>query len=366
MLTVGVEEEYLLVERESGAPSSAAERVARAARHREGLTDDDVQRELLQAQLEVATPPCETLDEIGGHLLRLRHELATATESEGCRLLACGAAPLRGDGPPSVTDSARYREIHDRAPQLVDEQLINGMHIHVAVPERRTGVAVLNRLRPWLPILLAMGVNSPVWDGGDTGFASWRAVHFDRWPVSGPPPHFTDEADYERRIDALVGTGVVRDRGQLYWQARVSDKYPTVEVRCWDVQLRADDAVLLAGVLRALVTSVLDDEAAGRALLPPPPELARAAVWHAARGGLVDDLVDLPHGSNRKAGDAVMALMERLAPALKASGDTAQVSALVDRLLVEGTGAERQRRVLAESADVQQLIEWIAAETVAR
>ncbi|MDP9418275.1 MAG: glutamate--cysteine ligase [Actinomycetota bacterium] len=362
MLTVGVEEEYLLVDAVSGQPTPAADRVSRVARAQPALGEDDVQRELLQAQLEVATPPCETLDEVGGHLLRLRSELVRAAESEGCRLLATGAAPLHGDGPAEVTRTQRYEEIHDHAPRLVDEQLINGMHVHVAVPDRRTGVSLLNRLRPWLPVLLAMGVNSPVWDGRDTGFASWRSVHFERWPVSGPPPHFDDEQDYERRADALVATGVIRDRAQLYWQARLSDNYPTIEVRCWDVQLRADDAVLLAGLLRALVARLLADASAGEVAVPPPPELVRAAAWHAARGGLTAELVDLPHGGNRDAREVVSALLEHLRRQLDETGDTEQISALLDRLLREGTGAERQRAVL-ERYGLSALVRWIGAET---
>lgn len=193
--------------------------------------------------------------------------MASAAEANGCRIAATGAAPVRGTGPVPVTPNPRYLRMVGEARQLVDEHLISGMHVHAAVPDPETGVAVLNRIRGWLPTLLAMSANSPLWDAQDTGFASWRTIVFGRWPVSGPPPRFEGIDDYEQRLEALVASGVIADRGQVYWQARLSDRYPTVEVRCLDVQLRADDAVMFAGIVRALVATAIADEKAG---LPCP------------------------------------------------------------------------------------------------
>ncbi|MEU8460540.1 glutamate--cysteine ligase [Streptomyces sp. NPDC029003] len=348
MITLGVEEEYLLVDPVSGLPLPLVEDVRRTAGLGPLAGQDEVQDELLQAQIEVATPVCWTLDEVGGHLLRLRHALASAAEANGCRIAATGAAPLRGAAPVPVTRTPRYLRMEGAARQLVDEQLICGMHVHVGVPDAATGVAVLNRMRPWLPALLAMSVNSPLWDGRDTGFASWRTIVFGRWPVSGPPPHFDGPADYERRLTALVDSGVIGDRAQVYWQARLSDRYPTVELRCLDVQLRAEDAVMLAGVVRALVATAIAEEKAGRPPVPPAaPESAQAGNWHAARYGLDSALLD-PRGPARGGGDVLSSLLRHLTPALEEAGDLRQVGALVHRLRREGTPADRQRRALAD------------------
>ncbi|MFD8636902.1 YbdK family carboxylate-amine ligase [Streptomyces sp. NPDC059656] len=254
---------------------------------------------------------------------------------------------MRGDRPVPVTPSSRYLRMEGRARRLVDEQLINGMHVHVAVPDTGTRVAVLNRIRVWLPVLLAMSANSPVWDGQDTGFASWRTIVFGRWPVSGPPPHFDGSVDYERRLDALVASGVIADRGQVYWQARLSERYPTVEVRCLDVQLQPEDAVMLAGIVRALVATAMADEKAGLPVPHPAPELLQVGNWHAARHGLNSVLVD-PEGRPRSSGDVLCSLLQYVTPALEEAGDLRQVGSLVHRLLQEGTPADRQRRALAE------------------
>ncbi|WP_461029788.1 carboxylate-amine ligase [Streptomyces sparsus] len=363
MLTLGIEEEFLLLDPDTGLPVPLADKVRAGVRREPALGSDEVQPELLQVQVEVATPICETLDEAGGHLLRMRHSLSSAAEKAGCRLAASGSAPLAGHNPVPITDAPRYRALLDVAPQLVDEQLINGMHCHVAVPDRATGVAVVNRLRPWLPVLVAMGANSPVWQGHDTGFASWRTVVFNRWPVSGQPPLFADEQDYERRVEGLLHAGVIGDRGALYWQARVSEKYPTVEVRALDVQLRAGDAVLFGGLIRALVATALEDERAGRPMPAVPQEILVGAGWHAARYGLEAHLVTPDGTASRPAAEVVGSLLRHIQPALAEAGDERQVGGLIRQLLTDGTAAARQRSAM-ERGGMAALTELITSETV--
>lgn len=347
MITFGVEEEYLLVDPVTGLPVARSEEVRAAADLGPVADEEEVQPELLQAQVEVATPICVALEEAGGHLLRLRHAVAAAAEGLGCRLAPVAAAPHLGAAPVPVTDRPRYQAMHTSAAQLVDEQLINGMHVHVAVPDREMGVAVLNRIRVWLPTLLALSANSPLWDGRATGFASWRTLVFGRWPVSGPPPRFADIDDYESRVEALNTSGAVLDNGQLYWHARLSERYPTVEIRCLDVQLEVDEAVMLAGVVRALVATAMREQKDGEPVPEIPQELLQAATWRAARDGLSGKLID-PTGRLRKCGDVLCMLASHIGPALEAAGDAREVNSLLHRLLREGTGADRQLQAFAE------------------
>ncbi|MET9177036.1 glutamate--cysteine ligase [Kitasatospora aureofaciens] len=343
MLTIGVEEEYLLIDPVTGVPVSRASRVVQAAARRSALTEGEVQREVSQAQLEVATPVCRSLDEVGGHLLRLRLSLGEAAEACGCRLAAVGSAPFVDRLAVPVTPTPRYLRMRRQAPALTDEQLINGMHVHVGVRDPDDRVTVLNALRPWLPVLTALAANSPMWRGRDTGFASWRTIVFDRWPVAGLPPRFTDAADYDHRSGELVRTGLIADTGQLYWQARLSQHYPTVEVRAMDVQLHVDEAVLLAGLVRALAARAL--EGAGPAS-DRPPEFLRATAWYAARHGAVGTLHDPLSNRMLPAREVTAGLLAHLAGPLRESGDRARVARLIEQLHCGGNGAVRQRREL--------------------
>jgi carboxylate-amine ligase len=248
-----------------------------------------------------------------------------------------------------VTDKPRYRDMLRQAAVLVEEQLINGMHVHVGVPDRRAGVRVMAGVRPWLPVVLALSANSPMWRGRDSGFASFRAVHWGRWPVEGPTPVFASAEDYEDRVEALLGTGAVRDRGQLYWHARLSEHAPTVEIRIADVQLEVWSAVLVAGLVRGLALTALRTPHVPAPADQVPVELLRAATWAAARYGLGSGLVDPRSGRQEPAADVVSALLDHVRPALAELGDRELVEERTTRVLTEGNGATRQRRVFADA-----------------
>lgn len=360
-MTLGVEEEFLLLDARTGLPAPRAARVRAAADRESTLERDEVDSELLQALVEVATPVCGTLDDVTAHLTRFRQALAPAARRADCLLAATGGAPWSASLPVPVTQNQRYREMRVEAARLVDEQLICGMHIHVAVPDKSAGAAALGRLRPWLPVFVALGANSPFWDDRDTGFASWRTVVFGRWPISGSPPFFSDAAHYEERIAALLATGVVPDRHQLYWHARLSDDYPTLEVRAPDVQLDVDSAVTIAGIARALVATALRESRRGARPLDPPASILQAAGWHAARHGLAADLVDPRNGTPGPAAEVVGRLIDHLTPALSELGDLDRVTAGVQRLIDGGTGAARQRAALARGG-TEGLLELITPE----
>ncbi|MGX1669332.1 glutamate--cysteine ligase [Streptomyces sp. NPDC055400] len=360
-LPVGVKEEYLLLDADTGLPAQKADQVRGAAGLEPIAEEREIRAELTQAQIEVVTPECVDLDEVGGHLLRLRHALGRAAESRGCRLAACATPPLKEVEPPPVTNLPRYHAVRATSAQLASEQLVCGMQVNVAVPDPEIGVTVLNRIRLWLPVVVAMAANSPFWAGQDTGFASWRTVVFGRWPVSGPSPHFDGLADHEQRLQRLLSCGVITDLGQIYWQARLSSHSATVEVRCPDVQLRADEAVMITGIVRALVATAITD--GGAPVQPCPPELLQAMNWHAALHGLGGSLVDA-EGRLRSAGDVLSQLTDRITPALLEAGDSREVAALVHRLLREGTASDRQRRAL-EDGDMRAVTDLIIAETTA-
>lgn len=349
MTTLGIEEEYLLLHPESGLPVFNATEVQALLETGDSISTEDIQRELLSCQIETATPVCETLTEAEESLLNFRRQLSAAARKSGVRASGSATAPRIEEGYPQLTDKQRYYELKSSAPGIVADQFVNGLHVHVGIPNKETGVQALNRIRPWLPIITALSTNSPFWLVRDSGFASWRTVHYRRWPVQGCPPVFADAGEYERRIQRLVDTGVIIDRGVLTWVARLSDHYPTLEVRTADSQLEAQDSVLIAALVRGLVTTAVDDALAGKPYADPDAELLDAAQWQAARQGLSDVVVNPLSGKLVPAREQMDRLLEYTGSALDAAGDTNWVLAGLKTVWDRGTGAVRQRRAMHHS-----------------
>ncbi len=353
MTTLGVEEEFLLVDPRTRDLVPVAPRVLAAAGPDLGA---QVTGELTQAQVETATPVCADLADVRRQLGRLRTGLVTAAESVGCRLAAMAAPVLPGE-PPPVTETSRYRAITDHFGPIAEDQGVCGCHVHVGMPDRRTAVAVGTLLRPWMPVLLALTAGSPLWRGRDTGYASWRSVLWSRWPVSGPTPPFDSVEQYDAVVDALVTSGVVLDRAQVYWTIRPSDVHPTLEVRVTDVCATVDEAVLLAALVRGLALTAGQALRRGDVPPPAPQELLAAAHWRAAHSGLEGVGVDVLTGRPRPAWSLVEALLAWVRPALVALGDLDEVEHLLGRLRVTGSNAARQRAVLREGGALTDVVD---------
>ncbi|MDP9497789.1 MAG: YbdK family carboxylate-amine ligase, partial [Actinomycetota bacterium] len=240
--TLGVEEEYHLVDAATGRLADAPEVVHRA----HALLGDAAQGEISTSQLEVVTPVCGSLAELRAQLVRLRRGAAQAPAQSGCAVLAAGTHPSATWRDQRLSEGERYVDLHRRWGLLAVQQLIAGCHVHVSVPDE-LAIGALDRLRPDLPVLLAIGGSSPFWEGADTGYASYRTLWFARWPVTGLPEAFGDPAAYDEAVRSLVRAGVADDASHLYWDARPSVRYPTLEVRVSDTLPRVDDAVLYAG-----------------------------------------------------------------------------------------------------------------------
>lgn len=346
--TVGVEEEFLLVDEASGRTVPAAGDVLEAAGRPAGLPEGaGAKPELLTSQVEFVSGICGELPALAGQLADGRRTLAAAARSTGRRLLAAGTPVLQG-GPAALTEGERYERIGRIYGGLLADYEACGCHVHVGIADEETAVAVVNRLRPWLPTLLALSANSPFHDGRDTGYASWRMVLQSRFPGSGVPPFFPSAAAYRRQLQQLVDCGSLADVRQSFWLARPSPTFPTVEFRVADAATTVDEAVLQAALSRALVSTALREIAAGAEPVRVSEQVAAAAVWSAARHGLDGPGVHPLKERQVPAVELVDELLERLTPALEESGDLESVRRLLRDVVDGGTGARRQRAAVAE------------------
>lgn len=363
--TVGVEEELLLVDPETRQIGSRSAQVIKEFREhgagRSGGAVDDLDRELFRHQVETRTAPERDLAEIRAQLVRARRHASEAAETAGLVIVASGTSPC-GGLPVQVSDDDRYRTMLERFGRTATYGGTCGMHVHVAVDSDDEGVAVLDRIAPWLPVLLALTANSPFADGEDTGHASWRSETWNRWPSAGVTEQFGGVQAYRDACRFLLDSGAALDDGMLYLPARLSTGQPTVEVRVCDVCADPDDAVLTAALVRGLVETAARDAGAAH---PPGrwrAEALRAGHWRAARYGVGGPLVHPERRELAPAREVVEALVDHVAEALAEAGDHGRVSEGLERVLAH-SGASRQRAAYESGGQVTAVVDDLVERT---
>jgi carboxylate-amine ligase len=361
-LSLGVEEEFHIADAASRILTPDGD-VVLGAVGRDRFAPKQFTSEIYLSMVEAATVVCHTLDEVRNQVRALREELCAAAAAHGLSILASGIMPLTRQRSQHITPDARYHLIERVHQQVSREMMACGTHVHIGVDDRENAVGALNHVREHLAPLLALSANSPFWEARDTGFASYRTVLWGRWPSAALPELFADAAEYDAVGQMLVESGAIVDLGQIYWDVRLSTKHPTLEFRVADVCMTVDEAVVQAGLCRALVRTALEQIDKGVKPRAIRPEALRAAKWRAARFGLEDRLFDPIACRLLPASVVVHAMLEHLRPALESEGDWEEICELVDALLVGGSGAARQRAAFAEQGRLEDTIDLIVRST---
>jgi glutamate---cysteine ligase / carboxylate-amine ligase len=356
--TFGVEEEFLLVDGRTGQPMPVAEQSLSPSHNPVGpagaASGPALTLEVKQEQLEAVGPVCSTLQELASAIRAGRSLADEAARSVGARAVALATSPLPTT--PTLVPQPRFMEMAARFGLTFQEQLTCGFHVHVLIKSAAEGVAVLDRIRVWLPVVLALSANSPFWRGTDTGYASFRYQAWSRWPTAGPCERFGSAREYRRHVRSLLAAGVLLDEGMVYFDARLSRNHPTVEVRIADVCLDSGHAAAIAAIVRALVERAAQDWAAGSEAPRVSVAELRLAAWQASSAGtegtLVHPLLNIPCAAT----EAVQALLAHVRPALAETGDEEHVTAELARILAAGTGARRQREVMLSSESLTAVV----------
>jgi carboxylate-amine ligase len=325
--------------------------------------DDTVDRELLRHQVETRTEPATDLGDVRAQLVAARRRVGEAARDAGTAAVATGTAPF-GAGEVQVSPKDRYRAMVDEFGEISREAGTCGMHVHVGIGSREEGVGIVDRLRPWLPLVLALSANSPYAEGRDTGYASWRSQIWSRWPTAGATELFGDPATYDALVDGLIAAGAASDPGMIYFEARLAADHPTVEIRVADVCTDVDDALVVAAAVRAIATTAAAEWEAGTDPGAWRSELLRAAAWRAGRYGLAGTLLHPVDRGLAPVRDVLTSFVERMRPALEAAGDLDLVTRGFDRLLA-ATGAARQRAAFERGGSIEDVAADLVARTVA-
>jgi carboxylate-amine ligase len=357
-MTIGVEEEFHLVDRESRRSTDAVAEVLRGVGRNEEIVP-----ELKVSMIESNSRVHTSLRDLRSDLADLRRDLANAAASVGAGLLAAGTSPLLGHDALRTYPKLRYLEMSEDFPSLEREQAVAGVQTQVGIADREVAVQVVTRSQRFAPVMLALSAGSPYWDGEDTGYASWRTRVWERWPSTGPTAPFGSAADYDATVDALLAGGTIRDAGMVYFDVRVSAHQPTVEFRICDAVDRLDDVVMLAGLWRAIAMTCVAEIGATDSPTPPRVEAVRGARWQAARSGLAGQLVDPASGESVEAAAAVASLLDAVRPALAESGDLDLVEGRIAAVLAEGGPAGRQRAAYARRQQLSDVVDLALAET---
>jgi carboxylate-amine ligase len=358
--TIGVEEEFQIVDASTRALRPRAGRLLRHARKAVG---DDVTNELYLSQIEIGTPVCRTLAEVRAELVRHRRAVIDAARREGSRVAAAGTHPFSHWEDQPLTPKPRYRVLAAEFQQITREQVTFGCHVHVGIADREAAIQVMNRTRPWLAFLIALSANSPFWLEADTGYSSYRTEIFQRFPTAGTPHEFSSRAEFDDVVATLVTLGIIEDGSNLYWDARPSSHVETLEFRAADVCMTVDQAVMVAGLVRALARAGHAEWSAGRPVEPVRPELLRAAKWQASRFGLEGALIDVQTRRAVPAPELVDTFLRHVRPWLEDTGEWEEIAALVRETLDRGNGARLQRAAFERTGRMEDVVDLIVSET---
>jgi carboxylate-amine ligase len=362
--TVGVEEELLLVDPATRAASPRSQQVLKQLREHGAApraSSDELDQELFRHQLETRTDPASDLTDTLAQLRAARRTAGEAAAEVGLAVVATGVSPMRLTDP-EVTRNDRYQDMVQTFGEIARSGGTCGMHVHVAIGSDEEGVAVLDRIAPWLPLLLAISANSPIANGRDTTYASWRARLWATWPSAGPTEAFGSVEGYREVCRALIESGAARDPGMLYFDARLAVEHPTVEVRVSDVCTDPEDGVLVAALARALVEHSARAWSSGAPVDPWRSELLRAAHWRAARFGMAGTLMHPVERRLVKAGDVLRDTVALLGDVLAEHGDSALVADGIERIL-QGQGSSRQRTAYERTGTVEGVVDDLVRRT---
>ena len=342
--TVGLEEEYLLIDRNTrdlaNEPPPALMEECQAA------LEDQVSPEFMQSQIEVGTCVCDTLGEARDELARLRKTVADVAAKHDLGLIAASTHPFASWHAQQPTARQRYQELADDLQVVVRRLLICGMHVHVGIEDPDLRIDLFNQAAYFLPHLLALTTSSPFWQGERTGLKSYRLSVFEELPRTGLPQQFNSFSEYERTVGVLVNAGLIEDATKIWWDMRPSAKFPTIEMRIADVCTRLDDAITIGALFRCILRMLYRLRGRNQRWRSYSPFLLNENRWRAQRYGVSEGLVDFGKGRLVPFHYLIEELLELIAPDAEFFGCEAEVGRARE-ISTEGTSADRQLAIYA-------------------
>jgi len=341
--TIGIEEEYLLVDLETLDLAVAPDQLMQDC---QAELADQVSPEFLQCQIEIGTKVCNDISEARQDLVRLRECIHRVAGRYGLAPIAASCHPFADYHVQHHTDKDRYNALHKDLAGVARRMLICGQHVHIGIDDDETRIDLMSQFAYFLPHLLALSTSSPYWVGEDTGLASYRLTIFDNLPRTGLPPNFGSWAEYERSVQLIVSTGAIEDSSKIWWDVRPSARFPTLESRICDVSPRLEDTLCIAALTQCIMRMLWRLRTNNQRWRIYDRFLIGENRWRAQRYGMSEGLIDFGAGGVKPFADLIEELIGLVQEDAHALGCEAEVARVRD-LIAHGTSSERQRHVYA-------------------
>jgi carboxylate-amine ligase len=357
--TLGIEEEFAIVDPETRELRSHIQEILEGGKV---LLKEQIKPEMHQSVVELGTEICSSISNAREHVVELRSKLASLAGKAGLRIASAGTHPFSHWRDQLITEGERYKEIVRDMQQLARANLIFGLHVHVGIPNRESAIHVMNQARYFLPHLYALSVNSPFWVGQDTGLKGYRLKIFERFPRTGIPDAFESLSEYEDFCKLLVKTGCIDNPKKIWWDIRLHPFFDTLEVRVCDAQSRVDDTLALAALIQAVIAKLYKLLRHNTTFRVYRRRLLDENRWRASRYGIDGKLIDFGREAEVDTRDLLNELMEFVSTEVDELGSKREMTH-IERIMREGTGADRQLEVFHRTNDMKAVVDQIVTET---
>jgi carboxylate-amine ligase len=360
--SIGIEEEYQTIDPVTFDLRSHinAEIIAKGKRQ----LDERIKAEMHQSVVEVGTGVCRTIQEARADILNLRRSMVTLARDNGLLLCAGATHPFADWREQDIYPDDRYKQVVEDMQLVARSNLIFGLHVHVGIEDRETAIHLMNQVRYFLPHLLALSANSPFWLGMNTGLKSYRCKVFDKFPRTNIPDTFTSWADYEAFVKLLVRTNCIDNAKKIWWDVRPHPFFSTIEVRICDIPMRVDESLAIAALIQATVVKLYKLHSRNQGFRMYSRALIMENKWRASRYGLEGKLIDFGREIEVPERELILEYLEFVDDVLDELGSRDEVS-YIHTMLERGSGADRQLKVFAETADLKAVVRYMVEETQA-
>jgi carboxylate-amine ligase len=358
--TIGVEEEYQIIDPETRELSSYVTQILEAGKMQ---LQERVKPEMLQSTIEVGTNVCHTAEEAYRELAQLRSALSSLAADKGKAIAAAGTHPFSAWQKQEVYPHERYYGVVSEMQDAARRLLIFGMHVHVGMPDQETAIQIQNVARYFLPHLLALSCSSPFWMGRNTGFQSYRSAVFSTFPRTGIPSSFVSSAEFNNYVNILMNTGSIDDGKKIWWDIRPHPHFGTLEVRICDIVTRVDEAVAIAAIIQALFVKLWSLFERNLTFRVYRRALVQENKWRAMRWGLGGEMIDFGKQAEVPARELIPELLEFIDETVDDLGSRAFIEGPINRILAEGNSSERQLRAFERTGDLKSVVDQLVAET---